>query len=155
MTKTEKIRGFTIIELMVTVGIISILAALAYPSYRTHVITSKLTEAINAATDCKLAVETFYFKHRRYPDRDEIGCSEKDVDNLGKHIEKIDTHTTGLIVVLVRNIDPDFDQLPIKSREIFFRPVKSANGDRVINWTCAPHSAISALAPQFCLDTRP
>lgn len=38
-------RGFTLIELMITVAIIAILAAVAYPSYQDHIRKSRRAEA--------------------------------------------------------------------------------------------------------------
>jgi len=48
--------GFTLVELMITVAVIAILAAVALPSYQDFTIRSKVTECLTLSADAKLAV---------------------------------------------------------------------------------------------------
>lgn len=50
-------RGFTLIELMVTVAIVGILASIAYPSYQSSVIKSRRTDAEGALLGLANAME--------------------------------------------------------------------------------------------------
>lgn len=52
--KTHK--GFTLIELMIVIGIIGVLASIAIPTYQGYVIRTKVIEGLALATSAKTAV---------------------------------------------------------------------------------------------------
>jgi type IV pilus assembly protein PilE len=63
----KKIRhGFSLIELMIVVAIVSILAAVALPSYRDYVIRGKLAEPVNTLSDLRTKLEKYYQDERNY-----------------------------------------------------------------------------------------
>jgi type IV pilus assembly protein PilE len=71
--KTRTIRnldvaGFTLIEVMITVAIISILAAVALPQYFDYVTRSRLVEAKTSLVDMRTRLEQYFLDNRAYPD---------------------------------------------------------------------------------------
>lgn len=58
--------GFTLLELVVTIGIIGILAGIAYPSYSEYVTQSKRAEAQNELLRLANRQEQYFVDHRVY-----------------------------------------------------------------------------------------
>ena len=59
-------RGFTLLEVMITVAIVGILASIALPSYNYFVTRSRIVEATNALSDYRARMEKFFMDNRTY-----------------------------------------------------------------------------------------
>lgn len=66
MNTKSKVRGFTLIEMLVTVAIVGILAAIAYPSYSEHVQKGRRAEAKIALQEGVQSLERYYSANGTY-----------------------------------------------------------------------------------------
>ena len=68
--------GFTLIELMIVVGVIGILAAAAYPLYTEYVQRSRITEATAAMNDMRVRMEQYFQDNRTYAGAGACGVAD-------------------------------------------------------------------------------
>jgi type IV pilus assembly protein PilE len=61
-----RVRGVTLIELMVVVTVVAILAAIAVPSYRRYVLRAQRNEATRALLRVQTAQEKYFLQNNRY-----------------------------------------------------------------------------------------
>ncbi len=59
-------RGFTLMEMMIVVAIMGILTAVAYPSYREHIVRGSLVDGTNGLSALRAQMERHYQDNRNY-----------------------------------------------------------------------------------------
>jgi len=120
--------GFTLIELMIVVAIISILATLALPSYQDRVIKAQVGEGLVLAEVVKQAMADYYRKYGRLPkDNASAGlpAAQKIVGNFVSAVAVVDgtinitlgnranKHAVGKVLTLRPAIVADAKIVPI------------------------------------------
>lgn len=59
-------RGFTLIEVMITVAIVAILAAIAIPSYSEYVQRARISDAVSTLSDMRVKMEQYFQDNRSW-----------------------------------------------------------------------------------------
>jgi len=70
ITAPRRQRGFTLLEMMVTVATLAIVAAIALPNYTDYITRSKIVEATSGLNDMRVRIEQYFADNRQYP----AGC---------------------------------------------------------------------------------
>lgn len=91
----RRARGFTLIELMVTVAIAAILASVSIPMYRDYVLRSRIIDATSKLSDFRVRMEQYFMDNRTYADGGKCGVADpKDNDEAGFTIACTDASAT-------------------------------------------------------------
>lgn len=72
---SQKIFGFTLVELMITMVIIAILASIALPSYQNYIRKANIKSAQTDLVSLSLVLENYYQRNLTYPNQDYLNTS--------------------------------------------------------------------------------
>lgn len=89
MLQNKKMQsGFTLVELMITIGILAILAAIAYPSYQNFIIRGRMEAARSDMVDSIRNMEKHYETYRTMC---AITKGAPELDSSGKYCSRMPT----------------------------------------------------------------
>jgi type IV pilus assembly protein PilA len=149
----RRVRGFTLIELMIAIAIVAILVALAVPAYRDYTIRSKIAECVNGAAIAKLQVSEYRQSLGAWPpSQDEAGISSPSGVShyCAGFVNYVSANGSFAIDVDEAAVDPAIATV----QPLMFPTSLPNNG---INWDCrvgATDAASVKYLPSTCKNTN-
>ncbi len=135
--------GFTLVELMITVAILSILAAVAIPAYSNYINRAKQADAIIGLKAAQMAQEQFFSENNAYSSTVDIlpGFSDATVDNSyvkGEYTLSASASTVpSFSIVAIRVVGGATDRWTISDTNVnpvFDTSVSGIKGYSVFSW---------------------
>jgi len=77
----QKIKAFTLVELIITIAIIGVIAALTIPSYQQYIIASHRSDAKSALLKLQIEQETWRASHISYATLNELKIAKSTLNN--------------------------------------------------------------------------
>jgi len=126
--------GFTIIELMIVVAIVSILAVIAMPAYQNYTLRSKVSEGVNFIAEAKTSVSAQYYSSNIMPSNNSrAGLDDPDSYDAYDFVKKLEVTSIPIDGTIVLTI-----KIPGSSANDKQLQLVPSTTTGLIVWTCEP-----------------
>ena len=140
--------GFTLIELMVAVGIIGILASVALPAFSSYVVRSRIAEAFSLGSEVQNSVVAYYARWGVLPHDNAAAGLPAPTALRGANVASIELRD-GVIVVQIepKALGGGDAKLPEGARRaLVLRPAfDAARSGATIAWVCNEHEVAPSM----------
>jgi type IV pilus assembly protein PilA len=145
--------GFTLIELMIVVAVISILTSVVLPVVHNYTVRGKVSEALMVMSACRTSVSEVFQARAETAGADDWGCGENNTST--RYVARLNTTVDGAIVVTLQNISSSVD-----GNTVAMVPMKTASqaatvadiGNGLYGWNCGagPTTLGKTYLPSSC-----
>jgi type IV pilus assembly protein PilA len=133
-TAMNKNKGFTLIELMAVVAILSILLVIALAAYSDYVVRSKVAEGMGFAAEAKTSVTEYYYNNRKMPkNNSQAGLAEADSYDKYDFIRRLELSSSDPYGIITITFKLPGSKADGKRLQLIPSTMKG-----LVFWTCLP-----------------
>ena len=147
VTRTASTKGFSLIELMIVIAIISVLVSLALPAYQDFTIRTRVSEGLSVAGSARLAVaETCMTDSSIVPTNATTGYAFQSSKYVSSIVIR---HTCAEPWIIVRTANTGAATDVVFSLDGYLSP-----GSGRVEWNCHKVAGQARHIPQSCRDNH-
>ena len=133
--------GFTLIELMIVIAILSILSSMAIPTYQDFIIRAQIQEAINLSDSVKKTIAEYYVTYQKFPSNNQAAGVPKPEHLIGNFVTSIQIKEGAIQITLGNRINAH-----VNGKVLSLRPaIVTANPNSPISWLCGYAQAVNGM----------
>lgn len=128
-------KGFTLIEVMVTVAIVGVIASIGFPIYENYLIRTQVSESLMLSSAAKLAVTEYYAQTGNFPYHGNVDYYPQ----YGSYVSEIKLNEVGAGApgVIVSSFS---STTPFRANKkldgLYIHLIPNAGSNKIILWSC-------------------
>ncbi len=137
----NRIKGFTLIELMIVVAMIGILASVALPAYQVYVQRSEVVEAFSMAGTIRENVTNYYVEELEFPANNQAAGVPEANFLIGNRITGVVVESGAIHVTMGNKASA-----PLQGKVLSFRPATVIGSPKSpIAWLCGYDEPVNGM----------
>lgn len=133
--------GFTLIEMMVVLGIIAILLTISIPSFEYRTVRSQINESVELVKTLKESVNLFYLLEKKFPRNNLEAGIPKPEFLIGNYVERIDLENGAFHITFGNKLSGN-----LKNKVLSIRPIVVVESpESPISWVCGNESVPAGM----------